>query len=124
MVSKRKRKKDAAKVGLTEPELHMLELLDEILEKFRWMQVLVHAQSFVLRDKLKVSDEELHRILAAATQAIEKDSTWLRWEEGLGRLKGEVLEVRRAIRRERKKLQRDAKAERGGGRASSAEAAD
>lgn len=110
MVSHRKRKKQATKAGLTEHELEMLEMLQEMLERFRWMQVLVHAQSFVMREKLKISDAELHRVLQAATASIEKDASWRRWEAGLGRLKGELLEARRSIRRERKRIKRDADA--------------
>jgi hypothetical protein len=111
MVSIRKRKKEAAKAGLTEPELAMLEICDQMLERFRWLQVLVHAQSFLLRERLKIPDGELDGVLRAASQAVEKDATLRRWEEGLARLKGDIVEGRRAIRRERKKLARGTRGE-------------
>ena len=109
MVSHRKRKKEAKQQGLNVPELEMLELLEEVLDKFRWLQVLVHAQSFLLRDRVKISDEELDKVLAAATQTVEKDARWQRWTEGLARLKGELVESRRAIRREKKIMGREAR---------------
>ncbi|MFQ5504822.1 MAG: hypothetical protein ACE5F1_08510 [Planctomycetota bacterium] len=106
MVSQRRRKKVAARAGMTEPELGMLEILEEVLERFRWLQVLAHTQSFLLREKLKISDEELDRVLEAASRSIEKDGTWKRWQEGLGKLRGEILKGRRDIRRERKLMKR------------------
>ncbi len=108
VVSNRRRKKEAKKQGLTEPELRLVELVEEILDKFRWQQVLVHAQSFLLRDKLKISDAELNKLLEAASRAVDKDAAWTGWQERLGRLKGEVLEARRSIRRERKQILREA----------------
>jgi hypothetical protein len=104
MVSHRQRKKEAARAGLTEPELRLLELVDEILERLRWQSVLLHAQSFLLRERLQVADQELDRVLRAASQAVDKDATWRRWQEGVARLKGEILEQRRAIRREHEHL--------------------
>ena len=107
MVSHRKRKKEASQGGLTEPELEMLQMLEEILERFRWLQVLAHTQSFLLREKLKLDDAELDKVLKAATRAVDQDATWHRWQEGLARLKGDILEGRRAIRRERKRMGRE-----------------
>lgn len=109
MASHKKRKKAAAKAGLTEPEMRMLELLEEMLERFRWTQVLVHAQSFLIRDRIKISDAEMDRVLEAASRAIEKDASWLRWEDGLARLRGELIDARRGIRRERKHMARERK---------------
>lgn len=108
MVSQRKRKKEAERQGLNRPELEMLEMLEEILERFRWLQVLAHTQSYLLREKLKISEEELDRVLEAASRAVDKDACWQGWQEGLGRLKGSMLEARRGIRRERKLLRREA----------------
>lgn len=115
MVSHRRRKKVAARAGVTEAELGMLEILEELLERFRWLQVLAHTQSFILREKLKISDEELDRVLEAASRSIEKDGTWNRWQEGLGKLRGEILKGRRDIRREKKLMKREGKTGREGG---------
>lgn len=107
MVSQRKRKKEAERQGLNCSELQMLEMLEEILERFRWLQVLAHTQSFLLREKLKISEEELDRVLEAATRTVDKDAAWQGWQKGLGKLKGSILEARRGIRRERKHMRRE-----------------
>ena len=122
MVSHRKRKKEAKQQGLNVPELEMLELLEDVLDKFRWLQVLVHAQSFLLRERVKVSDEELDKVLAAATQTVEQDGRCQRWADGLARLKGELVESRRSMRREKKLQSREAR--RGGKSKPSASSAD
>ncbi|MEZ5989795.1 MAG: hypothetical protein R3F30_11860, partial [Planctomycetota bacterium] len=54
-------------------------------------------------------DEELDKVLEAASRSVDKDATWLRWQEGLGRLKGQILEGRRGIRRERRQMGREAR---------------
>jgi hypothetical protein len=59
MASDRKRKKQARMQGLSEPEMAMFELLEDVLERFRWLQVLNHTQSYLLREKLKISQDEL-----------------------------------------------------------------
>ena len=107
MVSHRKRKKEAARKGLNEPELDMLELFEEILERFRWLQILAHSQSFLLREKLKISDAELDRVLEAATRTVDQDASFERYQDGLARLKAQIVEGRRGIRRERKLMKRE-----------------
>ena len=107
MVSHRKRKKEAARKGLNEPELEMLELFEEILTRFRWLQILAHSQSFLLREKLKISDDELDRVLEAATRTVDQDASFERYRDGLARLKAQVIEGRRGIRRERKLMKRE-----------------
>ena len=107
MVSHRKRKKEAARKGLNEPELEMLELFEEVLERFRWLQILAHSQSFLLREKLKVSDAELDRVLEAATRTVDQDASFERYQDGLARLKAQIVEGRRGIRRERKLMKRE-----------------
>jgi len=113
MVSQRKRKKEASRQGLNPSELDMLEMLEEILERFRWLQVLAHTQSFLLREKLKISQEELDRVLEAAARTVDKDACWQGWQAGLGKLRGEILAARRGIRRERKSMKREAEKEAG-----------
>lgn len=100
MAARRQRKKQASRRGLSVPELEMLEMLEEMLERFRWMQSLVHAQSYILREQLQLSDEELDGVLAGATRAIEKDASWQRWEAGLRRLRHELKRSHHAIESE------------------------
>lgn len=107
MAARRQRKKQASRRGLSVPELEMLEMLEEMLERFRWMQSLVHAQSYLLRENLNVTDEELDLVLEGATRAIEKDASWQRWERGLKKIRHE-LEV---YDREIEATTRDASAE-------------
>jgi hypothetical protein len=124
MASDRKRKKQARMQGLSEPEMAMFELLEDVLERFRWLQVLNHTQSYLLREKLKISQDELDRVLEAATRTIDRDSQLLSWNEEMGRIKSMFLESRRGIKRERKlmkreerdqKRERKARADEGGG---------
>lgn len=68
----------------------MLEMLEEMLERFRWMQSLVHAQSYLLRERLEIEDEELDVVLEGATRAIEKDASWQRWERGLAKIRRDL----------------------------------
>ena len=97
MAAKRQRKKQATRRGLSVPELEMLEMLEEMLERFRWMQALVHAQSYLLRERLDVDDDELDVVLEGATRAIEKDASWQRWQHGLARLRRELGRFDREI---------------------------
>jgi hypothetical protein len=107
MASDRKRKKQARMQGLSEPEMAMFELLEDVLERFRWLQVLNHTQSYLLREKLKISQDELDRVLEAATRTIDRDSQLLSWNEEMGRIKSMFLESRRGIKRERKLMKRE-----------------
>ena len=103
MTSRRDLKKRLISEGLSERELRLVELLEEILERFRWMQVLGYANNFLLREKLKISDEERDRVLKAATQAVEKDGTLAGWRDRLAQLKEDVVGSRREIKREIRK---------------------
>lgn len=102
MTSLRKRKKVAEARGLNVPELELLDLVEELLEAHRWLQVLGYANQFVLAQKVKMTDAERDSILEAATRAVDKDARIERWRERLGRLKGEVLAIKREVRRERR----------------------
>ncbi|PIE22058.1 MAG: hypothetical protein CSA62_14230 [Planctomycetota bacterium] len=112
MVSDRKRKKQARMQGLSEPELAMFELLEQVLDRFRWLQVLTHTQSYLLREKLKISQEELDQVLEAASRTVDKDGQLGSWYEELDRIKSLFFEGRRGIRREKKLIRREAKTER------------
>ncbi len=98
--------------GLSPEEHRLIALLEEVLERFRWLQVLAHTQSFLLREKLKIPEHELESVLEAASRTVDKDAQLRSWQEELGRLKGGVKEARRSIRRERKQLKREAKSAR------------
>jgi hypothetical protein len=103
MTSHRKRKKEAAKAGLAPAELELLDLMSEMLERFRWLQILSHAQSYLLRQKLEVSDEELDKVLKASARSFDRDAGFQRWEQRFAAVKAQLLEGRRGIRRENKR---------------------
>ena len=97
MAARRQRKKQATRRGLSVEELDMLEILEEMLERFRWMQSLVHAQSYLLREQLDIEDEELDLVLEGATRAIEKDASWQRWEGRLAKIRQALSKSQREI---------------------------
>ena len=90
LVSNRKRKKQAQGQGLTEPELRMVELLEELVDGVRWLQVLGWSNQFTLQQKLKLSDAERDHILEAAARAVDADGRARRWQQDVSRLKGEI----------------------------------
>lgn len=106
LTSRRKRKKAAQAQGLTERELDLLEVVEELLEQFRWLQVLAYANQYHVNRHLKVDEAERDRIFEAAVRAVEKDARLERWQERLGRVKGEVLRVKRSMARARKDMDR------------------
>jgi hypothetical protein len=89
--------------GLSERELRLVELLEEVLERFRWMQVLGYASNFLLREKLKITEEERDRVLKAAAAAVEKDGKLAEWRERLARLKEDLVTSKREMKREMKR---------------------
>jgi len=99
VTSNRDRKRQLEQQRLNEPELRMLELLEEVLERFRWSQVLGYASSFLLREKLKISDEERDRVLKAAAAAVEKDGTLKDWQDRVAALKADLVQSRRDMKR-------------------------
>lgn len=106
VTSRRKRKKAAQAQGLTERELDLLEVVEELLDQFRWLQVLAYANQYHVNRHLKVDEAERDRIFEAAVRAVEKDARLERWQERLGRVKGEVLRVKRSMARARKDMDR------------------
>lgn len=88
-------------------ELELVELLEELLEAHRWLQILGFSNQFLLEQKLKVDRGERDRILEAATRAVDKDARLHQWQQRLARLKGEVLGIKREVRRARRELGRD-----------------
>lgn len=65
-------------------------MLEEMLERLRWQEILAHANQFLMTEKLQVSKQERDRILEASTRAVDRDGKLHQWRERLGRLKGEL----------------------------------
>ncbi len=102
-MKRRARKKMAQKAGLSLEEAELVELLEEVIERFRMLEVLAFANNYLISQRTSIPGEEREKIFRAALRAVEPESPVEVWKERLGRLKGEILEKKRAIRRERKK---------------------
>ncbi|MEY2982644.1 MAG: hypothetical protein RL562_2871 [Planctomycetota bacterium] len=102
MTSRRKHKKTAQSLGLTERELALAELLDEVLDELRWLQILGYANQYHLNRVGGIDAAERDRILEAATRAVDKDAKVHEWRERLGRVKAGALHVKRAMARARR----------------------
>jgi hypothetical protein len=97
VTSQRKRKKVAASLGLSERELLLAELLDEILEHVRWLSILGYGNQYLLRERLEIGEDERRRVLEAATRAVDRDARMHEWRERLARIKGEAARADRAM---------------------------
>lgn len=106
MTSRRKHKKVAASLGLSERELLLTELLEEVLDEVRWLQILGYSNQFLMNRHLEVDPAERDRILEAATRTVDKGRKLHEWHDRLARIKSNVLDIRRGIRRERKDMER------------------
>ncbi len=104
MTSHRKRKRDALSRDLSSRELELAELLEEVLDSVRWLQVLGYTNQYLMGQKLKVSQEERDKILEAAARTVEKDRKQHEWRDRLARLKGEIAQVKRSMNRARKDM--------------------
>ena len=104
MTSRRKHKKTARELGLTERELLLAELVDELLDELRWLQILGYGNQYLLNRHLRVDAAERDRILEAATRAVDKDAKLHEWRERLARVKDGALHVKRSIDRARKDI--------------------
>jgi len=105
MTSNRKRKKEAERRGLSERELAMAEVVEEILEHLRWQSVLGYSNQYLVSQHLQVDKAERDKILEAATRAVEKDGKIADWRERLARIKNEIVEAQRAIGRAETEMQ-------------------
>lgn len=105
MTSRRKQKKTASSLGLTERELLLVSLLDEVLDELRWLQILGYANQYLMNRHAKVDDEERDRVLEAATRAVDKDAKLHEWRDRLARIKDRTLHVKRSINRARKDVE-------------------
>jgi hypothetical protein len=106
MTSKRRRKKTAEAVGLSERELALAELFGELLDSFRWLQILGYSNQYLMTRHLDVSPEERDRILEAATRAVDKDRKLHEWQARLAQIKGEIVQQKRAINRAKRDIAR------------------
>lgn len=97
MTSHRKRKKQANAQGLTERELELVEILEEVLESMRWVQILGYSNQYLLEQELDLTKEQRDRVLEAATRSVERDSKLHEWRARLATLKGHMLRVHGGI---------------------------
>ncbi len=104
MTSLRKRKKTAHALGLTEAELTLAELLDEVLAELRWVRILAYGNQYLLDRHVKVDPAERDRVLEAATRAVEQDGRLHDWQERLAQVRGAVATAKRAMSRARREL--------------------
>ena len=87
-------------MGLTPRELDLAELLAEVLDHLRWMQILAYSNQYLVNEKLAVDKAERDRILEAATRAVEKDQKLHEWQQRLARLKSEVAGIKERVEME------------------------
>ncbi len=104
MTSSRKRKKVAAAQGLSERELALTELLEEVLDSVRWLQILGYSNQYLMNQKLKVTQAERDKVLEAAARAVDKDRKMHEWTDRLAQLKGDVLGIKRSMNRAKKDM--------------------
>jgi hypothetical protein len=93
VTSNRRRKQKAQSLGLTDAELQLCELLGQVIELLRWNQVLGYSNQYLLHEKLGIGQDERHRVMRAAAQAVEQDGRLQDW----GRRLLEVQDTLRAI---------------------------
>ncbi len=97
MTSNRKRKKTAQALGLTDSELVLAELLDEVLDELRWMRILAYSNQYLLNRFVKVDAAERDRVLEAATRAVEKDQKLHEWRDRIAQVTAKAVEIRRRM---------------------------
>lgn len=97
MTSRRKRKKEAWSLGLSERELLLAEMVEEMLEQIRWLYVLGYSNQYLVAQKLNLDKAERDKILEAATRAVDKDAKLHEWQERLARIKGEATRITRMV---------------------------
>ncbi len=106
VTSQRKRKKQAAARDLTERELELAELVEEMLDTFRWLQILAYSNQYMINRKLRVDAAERDNVLEAATRAVEGDKKLHEWRRRLALLKRETVQIKRVVNRARKDIKR------------------
>ncbi len=104
MTSQRKHKKQAQSLGLSERELRLAELVEEMLESMRWMWVLGYSNQYLVNNFLKIDKADRDEILEASTRAVDRDARLHEWRERLAQIKGEAVRQHRAVDRARQDL--------------------
>ena len=101
MTSRRRRKRTAQAGGLTEAELDLVELLEEILDAMRWAQVLGYANQFLLQEQGAVSPADRDRVLAAAAAIVEGEGRIQDWRARLHAVRARLAQLDQELRRRR-----------------------
>ena len=83
MPSNRRRKQKGQSLGLNEAELHLTELLGQVLELLRWNQVLGYSNQYLLHERLGLSPQERQDVMKAAAGAVEQDGRMQDWGKRL-----------------------------------------
>jgi hypothetical protein len=104
MPSHRDRKREARQRDLSERELELAELLEEVLASVRWLQILGYSNQYLMSHHLKIDREERDKILEAAVRTVDKDQKLHEWNARLARLKGVAVEVHRGINRSKRDM--------------------
>lgn len=98
MTSRKKRKRSAQARGLTESELQLCELLEEVLAALRWTQVLGWGNQYLLNQRLEVTPEERDRVMRAAAAAVEGDARLADWGQRLAEIKQKLSAIDTGMR--------------------------
>jgi len=98
MTSRRRRKRAAQQSGLTEAELDLVELLEEILEAMRWSQVLGYANQFLLQEQLSVTQKDRDRVLEAAAAIVQSDGRIQDWRARLQLVRAQLQVLDRQLK--------------------------
>jgi hypothetical protein len=101
MTSRRRRKREAQSSGLTEAELDLLELLEEILDAMRWSQVLGYANQFLLQEQLSVTQQDRDRVLEAAAAIVAGEGRIQDWRGRLQRVRARLQALDRELKSRR-----------------------
>jgi hypothetical protein len=83
VTSNRRRKQKAQSLGLNDAELHLTELLGQMLELLRWNQVLGYSNQYLLHERLGLSPQERRDVMKAAAGAVEQDGRMQDWGKRL-----------------------------------------
>ena len=98
MASRRKRKQRAQALGLTEAELQLCELLEEVLGALRWNQVLGWGNQYLLNQRLGLTARERDRVMRAAAETVEQDGQIDAWQRRLAEVKSKLQAIDTGLR--------------------------
>ncbi|MEC7585132.1 MAG: hypothetical protein VYE77_12510 [Planctomycetota bacterium] len=78
---------------MTEAELQLCELVDEVLAALRWSQVLGWGNQYLLNQRLDVTQEERDRVMRAAAKTVDEDGQLQDWQRRLDDLKARLARI-------------------------------